>query len=320
MEEKNTIHSMADFAEAVKTAACREFPDKKAIIENVPKNNGVCPASLCIFMKGCHASPNIYLEPYYEKFKAGRGFEDICREIFAEYTKHAADPELEDYAAGLADFGKSRNNICYRLINAEKNRELLKEIPHRPFLDLAVAYFVRLPLPEERGITATALIRNNMMESWGTDESSLYGLARKNTPRIGRGKVIPLESILNEYMETSRPETGSILSFKDYDITINFQTESPLYAATNTANCHGAAVILYEGLLRNFAEKTGSSFFILPSSIHELLFLPDTLGTDVRDISDMVKSVNTAQVSPEEFLSNSVYYYHADTGRLEIAA
>lgn len=91
-----------------------------------------------------------------------------------------------------------------------------------------------------------------------------------------------------------------------------------MYVATNSKKLNGACVMLYDGLLRDFARKVGRSFYIIPSSIHEVVLIPDTLDMDINYMKAMVKKVNGTEVSPDEVLSDNVYRYDIDTDRIEM--
>ena len=70
------------------------------------------------------------------------------------------------------------------------------------------------------------------------------------------------------------------------------------------------------------SDKIGKSFFILPSSIHETIFVPASI-TETQDLSslvDMVVQINGSEVQPEEVLSDHVYRYNYTNHSLEIAA
>lgn len=92
----------------------------------------------------------------------------------------------------------------------------------------------------------------------------------------------------------------------------------PMYVATNSKKLNGACVMLYDGLLRDFARKVGRSFYIIPSSIHEVILIPDTLDMDIRYMKAMVKEVNGTEVALDEVLSDNVYRYDIDTDRIEM--
>lgn len=67
------------------------------------------------------------------------------------------------------------------------------------------------------------------------------------------------------------------------------------------------------------AEKLGGDFYILPSSIHEILLVPDNGDKAADDLRDMVREVNATQVSPEEKLTDNVYHYDSKEHIFELA-
>lgn len=67
------------------------------------------------------------------------------------------------------------------------------------------------------------------------------------------------------------------------------------------------------------AEKLGGDFYILPSSIHEILLVPDNGDKTADDLRDMVREVNATQVSPEEKLTDNVYHYDSKEHIFELA-
>ena len=92
----------------------------------------------------------------------------------------------------------------------------------------------------------------------------------------------------------------------------------PMYVATNVSKLNGACILLYDGVLEKFAEKIGGDFYILPSSVHEVLFVPANGDMDARYLIQMVREVNATQVAPDEVLSDNVYLYHADKDFVEM--
>ena len=83
-----------------------------------------------------------------------------------------------------------------------------------------------------------------------------------------------------------------------------------MYILSNQTHLNGAASILYQNVLKDFAEKQGKDLFILPSSVNELIILNDQ-GQDPGQLLEIVKEVNRTQVPQSEFLSDSVYHYSA---------
>ena len=82
--------------------------------------------------------------------------------------------------------------------------------------------------------------------------------------------------------------------------------------ASVEGNVHGAGVLAYENFMEKASERVGGeSFFILPSSIHELLIVPDNGIMDLRHLESMVREVNATTVDPSEKLTDNVYHYDA---------
>ena len=64
-------------------------------------------------------------------------------------------------------------------------------------------------------------------------------------------------------------------------------------------------------------EKLGESYYVIPSSVHELLLLPLSLSTGRRDLDELIQEVNASCVSEEEYLSGHAYFYSEETGMVD---
>ena len=232
---------------------------------------------------------------------------NICREIMKVYEKHSVKCDFDTTL--VTDFNKVRNNVCFKVINAEKNRGLLATTPHKLLLDLAVVFYIEV-MQDDTG-NGTILVQNHFMDMWaGVDTDMLYRLALANTQRKYRGRIASMFTVMSEVLDEAYATEFFELMFDD---------EVPMYVASNVQKLLGAGVVLYDNLLRTFAERIGGDFYILPSSTHEVLFVPASVGMDVEYLRQMVHDVNEAEVSEQEFLSNNVYYYSLDTDRMVIA-
>jgi len=303
-----TINGMENFADTVKTAMELCYGDGvKVVVHDVRKNNGVTLKGLTIVKSDCNISPTLYLEPYYEEYKAGNTMANICREIMTIYEKHCIERDFD--ITVVTDFNRVRDNLCFKLINAEKNKDLLATTPHKMLLDLAVVFYIEVM--QDTAGNGTILVQNHFMDMWdGVDSDTLYRLALMNTQRKYRGRICSMFTVMQEILDEAYATEFFDLMCED---------DIPMYVATNVQKLFGAGVVLYNGLLRAFAEQIGGDFFILPSSTHEVIFVPASVGMDVEYLKMMVHDVNEAEVSEQEFLSNNVYRYCLDTDRMVIA-
>ena len=82
-----------------------------------------------------------------------------------------------------------------------------------------------------------------------------------------------------------------------------------MFIITNPQTVDGAGVIFYPEVMDQIGEGFQGNFFILPSSTHETLVIPDNGAFDYRVLEDMVQTINENEVAPEERLSDHVYHY-----------
>lgn len=309
---QGTLTTMEAFAGTVKTAIEAHYGDEyRVTVQDVHKNNNLVLTGITILKKDCNIAPTIYLNQAFEQYQEGRTMESICREIIRVYEEHKVQTDFD--VSCVTDFSKVQNRICYKVINAEKNKVLLTDTPHVLLEDLAVIFYILVSNDAEG--TGTITIKNNMLEYWDVNTDTLYELALANTQRLFRGTV---QSMANVMMDILSKQMDEEAAMEFFDMMVDADDAIPMYVCTNTMKLNGAGVILYNGLLQKFADRVGSDVFILPSSIHETLLIPVNEDMDVEYLRDMVRTVNRTEVAPDEMLSDNVYRYNRLTDRVEL--
>ena len=268
-------------------------------ISVVKKNNGVSKAGLSIREDEQDASPLLYLDDYYIHYQNGEILENVIKKIRDDYNE-----KVQMFAAkipNLQEFENVRGKVIYRLVNYEKNKELLEACPHTRLHDLAVT-FRWVARIDDVGVS-TSLITNKQVKEWGVSVNDLVLAARQNTPRLFPAKIIDMEEML-----------AGMVSFILYPSAI------PMYILTNEQELNGASALLYGDILKDFANKKGSDMYILPSSIHEVIMVPADRIDDPKGLSSMVHEANTTVVSTGDVLSDSVYYYDRKKDQILVKA
>ncbi|MCI8371502.1 MAG: hypothetical protein HFI75_03735 [Lachnospiraceae bacterium] len=300
---------MEQFSEMVKSHMEQHFGDEYQIqVCKVRKNNGVCRTGLNIIKKDKAAVPTVYLDFYLEEYQQGRELEKIYQDIISVYEQHKDDVAFD--SSILTDFEKVRERICLKLINLEKNQAMLEEAPYIIFQDLAIVFYVSF-LENEGSFSID--VNHSMLEEWGQklDLEELYNLALQNTQRIFKEELIPMEELIADLLK-AKPESEPVIR------SIENKGEVSMYVASNALKINGAAVLLYPGFLKAFADKTGGDFYILPSSVHETIFVPADGKNQIQELALMVKEVNETQVLPEEILSDNLYLYSRQDDNITI--
>lgn len=301
------FQTIYEFADAVKGILEKRLADCEVEIREVEKNNGVLLTGIAIRRKGSPIAHTIYINQLFEEYRDGRDVQEIAGEIEKVYQLERK-PDLQDFhVEDLVDFEKIRNKISLKLVNAGKNKNRLKSMPHRMFLDLAVVY--EACVVNLTGAVGTVVVTNDMMKSWGVKEELLYELALHNTLNRDRGMVKPLESLMQEWVGGDVKTDEKNHTYKDFDISIAEEIqETALYVATNQSKTNGASIMLFPNFLDTVGMLLGD-YFVLPSSIHEILLLPTDGAMESSELLKIVHEVNASVVAAEEVLSENVYRY-----------
>ncbi len=246
----------------------------------VAKNNGTRRTGILFKQEDSNLAPTIYLEEFYQKYLKGQQVPDLADSICSIYQEIRVKKTCD--CQNLFDFNHVKEHIVYKLIRRDANEELLKQIPYEPFLDLAVVYYIQID--NTRFGSAAIQIRNEHLRYWRVEKEEIRRLAEKNTPRIYPAQI------------------QKIVRF--------------MYVATNEQCSLGAAVMRYPDFREKVRGMIRGDFYILPSSIHEVILVPESFGLEPERMAEMVKEINQTGVAQEEVLSDSVYYFDGEEIRI----
>lgn len=267
-------------------------------IHTAVKNNGKERKGITVSEKGIHISPTIYLEEYFQQFQEGKPIEEIVEKILQLYEEVKCSHPCEESL--LQNYEELKGKFAYKLIHRGKNEKLLNDIPYVPWMDLAIVVFVLLEVSPYG--TATVLVRKEHLEIWGLTEAQLFDEAKKNTPILLPYQFCPMRKLLREICP--------------YAVDEGEEEEESLYVLSNKLRSFGAASMLYDGILEKVGQKLGENYYILPSSIHEVIVVPESKSPVKQDLEEMVREINETQVEEEEVLSDRVYYFSRKENRL----
>lgn len=284
-----------EFIETVRDYIKQEL-QKPVNVYPVLKNNGAVYDGLVILDPLLNISPTIYLNAYYHRYLDGVSLEDIYDDIIHTYQKNLP---TEDFDISLfRDFGKAKERIVMKLVNASKNKELLHKVPHIIIYDLAIVFLCSVS--DFMQEYATIMIHNEHLNLWGIEKEELFELAKENSPKLLAPRLDNLHDVF-EYI------TNESLSFLD---------ELNISILTNYLKIYGATCMVYPNLLNEIAEIYEDNLIIIPSSIHEVLILPEQNMPEehsIENINSMIQEINETQLTDAEILSDHVYYFHRES-------
>lgn len=306
---KETVNNypafMQEITQKVKMMLGEEFSIR---IYKVTKNNSLELDSLVMLKKGKNFAPNIYLLPYYEAYMQGTSIKVLAERICSVYRSYSV-PAMDDQFS--YSYEQIRPFIIYRLVSYERNKKLLENIPYIKYLDMAITFHC-LVREDNDGI-GTIRITNEHMQMWDTSLQELHLLAMNNTKNLLPPTLRSMEEVIlgmlgEEYLEMKEDDSSDKM-LKSLIDTQDTSKEHKMYILSNSKGINGATCLLYDNILKAFSNQIHSDFYILPSSIHEVILVPYDKTITKEALSDMVRDVNHTQVARDEVLSDLVYYY-----------
>lgn len=296
----------------VKNYLPQTYENAEIKLQEIAKNNGVNLTAITIPEGTQRAVPSIYLDSMYQDYLNGKPL-DSCVGDVADMRI-----ELQDMAAyvnlGLPDirnYEEMKDKLQVRICDPEWNKDRLADKVYTEHGDFAAYYTINLE--EDQHGTSSIPVTVNLMKSWGVTAEQIH--ADATAADKDRGAVLmDMKEIINS-MVFGGEEPENLLNHK-----LDMETiENPMFCLTNENKMNGASLLLQEDIRKQIGECLGSDYFVLPSSIHEVLILPDNGMFEVPALNQMVQEVNETQVEPQERLSDKVQFCNGKTAVLENA-
>ena len=199
----------------------------------------------------------------------------------------------------ITDYEEVKKRLSIRLNNKERLLTPRPGAVYEPFLDFAVT--CHIDVSDLVGTAATCMVKKGLMEYIGVEQERLFADAKENGVRTRQGITMPIE----DYM-------GG-MGF----MCMEGEPEHKLMIATTEGLMYGAGVVLYPGFLEQISG--GKDIFLIPSSIHEWLYLEDNGGFTAEELTGLLRAVNREVVEEEEVLSDQLYYYDGKKGKMRRA-
>ena len=265
------------------------------------KNNGVKYHGITINHGKDTVLPTIYLEQFLIEYLGGTEMSEIVNEIM-KIDSSAREVNIPDMSF-YTDFSKIKDALFLKLINTEKNEELLSQAPSRKFLDLSLVVYCDLSAFLE--MNATVLVKNDHLENLGITEEELFDTATSNTRNMKIVKKDIADVILNLQNKNERTNINPDDFINEY---------GKMYVMTNKDMVLGAVTMIFDDVLDELIMEKYRGVYIIPSSIHEVILVPDLGNMDRDNLNSMICEVNSTSLLEQEILSNNAYYYSREEG------
>lgn len=288
------------FTSEIKNAIATAYPEAELKVTKVSKSSRSYEG-LTVSTDKTGIAPVLNLSSAFEQYEDGAPFDAIIDgllEILSNIRKPSIDKSM------ILDWEAVKSRIYPRLINTSAHSDYLETHPHMEIEDLSITYAVRVE--ETADGIAEAVIDYNLQEHWNVSTEEINAAAIENI-----SKTAPIFGNIEDMLFNH--EGGTVEDAKDID-----EVCIPLYILTTPSKCKGATMILNSKVMESIINRFGE-VYIIPSSVDEVLILPKSFGREVSDLVKMVREVNANEVRPEDRLSDNVYEYDIEAGRIAIA-
>ena len=255
--------------------------------------------------EGSRVGVSINLEDAFLDYQTGSQFTAVMNRLADTLVGTLGEREQFDLGF-LDDYSAVKDMLTVEVVGKDQNAEMLQSVPHQEMEDLAAVY--RIDLGETENGNATVLITNEMMRNYGLTPDQLHKDALDAAQHTMKYSIRSMDEVLMGMAQRLGIEEDQPVMFS-----------SPLYVATTERDMFGAGVLAVPSFFEDAAEKLDGNFYVLPSSVHEILLLPDRFAPEPQLLKEMVQDVNANEVDPKDRLSDNVYHYDAKERIFELA-
>lgn len=270
----------------------KRMPACEVKAETINKIGGTREAISCKFPSENYAVI-LYPDDYQRLLDSGESMQDIGRylssQIEQRMTALPATPTTAD------DFKKG---LYIQVVNADVNRELLKDLPHDSWEDMAAV--VRYQIPDGENEISFLVTKNNMQQ-YQMSQGEVMETAYKNTASQ-EFDLKKMEDIMRDILHEQGIRDEMAEAFLE-------NMDTPMYVLTNRKKINGANALVCPDILEKAYKELGEPYYVLPSSTHELILVKESYGMKPEELRQMVQEVNCTAVQARDLLSNKVFHY-----------
>lgn len=281
----------------------------------VTKQNDIVFTAICLVPKDSDICSIYYAEELFERHQEGHTILEIATDIL-RHNRHDSvvtnSSFITSFVSSLDSYDFVKNHLAVRLLNLNTNHSYLSDKVYYPYLETdeshELAICIGINVPKFGDGIGTIPVTNHLRSQWDVSDEKLLADAITNTEETCGYKIRSVLEVLTLLAEKKNT----------VEYVKNIINEPPMYVLTNNSFVNGAATILYKNAIKAFADEEQCNLFIIPSSIHEVLLVPDDGSLDGNYIKRMIVQVNQTEVTPCEVLSNQLLYYSRTDNRISI--
>lgn len=311
--------TIQDFIREGRKATLRHFED--AGIEDVEiSETEVVKANDCrlygvsVRFEDMMAGANVYMDDLFEEYQKGADFDELIEE-FVRRCEYALDvpPPLLAQSEDM-EFEEVKSRLTLKLLDVRNN---LSYMNGKPYIDVGNGLALIAVINCERSITSewAISVTNDLLDIMDVDKETLLTEAMKNTQELEPAELVSLTEFFMRTVQMGERSTNLL----EEEMPDEIRESNGAYCLSNRSKCQGAAALFYPGVMDRISEVISSGYYVIPSSIHELIIVPDNSRVKAEDLACLLDEGNRSVVEREDILSYNIFHYDRDKSQLRIA-
>ena len=227
----------------------------------------------------------------------------ICDDIV-----NAKNSNMHHKIGELTDYETAKSRLFVLLINYDRNADILQNVVYKTLDDIALVVYAILD--EREGKLISTKILKSMVKKWGKNEDDIFNEAIENTYRMSPPRFYILEKMLlnNNY-------SGDSFMNSDDTFQLNDRFIGNLLSTTRQIN--GAIAVFLPGVAEKISEMLKSDFYMVFTSIHEVMIHSTKSRVDPSDLKNILKSTIAEATREQDYLTEKIYKYNRKTHKFE---
>jgi hypothetical protein len=311
-----------EFIEEAKAVIGDYLPDEYRGAEINVKEIGKLNESytgMTVAVEGEQIAITLNLNAYFEMYQDGMPMDEVLDEMADTIQDNRPVMRPSFNAQAFQDYSYVKDKLFIRLSGADSNEEVLKNMPHKVVEDMAITYHI---LAENAGDSMASIpVTEGLLERYGVSAEQLHTDALESSGKLFPLKMDSMDNIMRTMFEKEMKAEG--LSAEEIENMLQFMPEQstmiPMIILTNENQMHGAATLFYPDAMKQISEQLEGNYFILPSSVHECILIPDDGEISAVELREMVTTINANEVAPKDRLTDQAYHYDCEEAVFEKA-
>lgn len=250
---------------------------------------------------------SVHVEELYVAYQNGIRLNTIVDYICSDVL-HAKSIYVYDKTKELMDYDTAKSRLFVRLINYDRNADILRDVVHKTLGDIVFTVYAIVD-ENEFGIVSTKVLKS-MVKKWDKNEDDIFNEAIKNTYRATPPRIYKWEGILCD-------ESYAGESFMNDEDICDLDKSFSGNILSTTRKTNGAVAVFLPGVAEKISELLDSDFYMVFTSIHEVMIHSTGSGVDLKDLKLVLQDTLREATPSSDYLTSRIYKYNRRTHKFE---